>query len=430
MRICSSCGAQIEDDALFCEDCGQSVSAPGAAAQGVAPPPVAAPPPYAPQQPQPQQSPQQLPQQQPTRQQYGQQPPYGGAGQQPQQPPYGAPQIGVPQVKKSKVNIIIPVCTAAVLIIAFLVLWFTGVITVGKGSGGPSGAPQTSGAVRDRDDDVVTATPSESSATPAPSATTTHAPRPPETSPDPPTASPGNTEVPATTATATATPDTPKPTPPDPPTEPPKPPADNWAAAYLEVIDDLIRRHGEGAVETISEWETPLMTGVCMLRLIDFDNDGNYELYCAWLDSPRPFEYPLLYKQAVYGYNGGLVTLMAERPVSNPGTDVSPSVKFLSKYGRVLIVDINEICFGSYIALEDGVMHSVLDYYYDFWDNENHSVDGYPATEDDIWYIIAEMEVMADIEEVYFFSMDQDEARSELYRALETIARLERAMDN
>jgi len=215
----------------------------------------------------------------------------------------------------------------------------------------------------------------------------------------------------------------PKPSPKPSPSPLPEPPQDNTsqdsirAAAYLNVIDRLIARYGEGEISTDNYFEDPCMTGLGVVRLIDFDGDGTYELYCAYSNDEASF----VNKQAIYGYGDGLITLMEECNVSNPGTDVSPSTTFLSRFGKVFLVEVNEIVHGRYLTVQDGKMVSVLDYYYDFWDEGNSSVNGVPATEDEVMYAIAEMENGGDIERIdYYYPTDN----SVIIKTQETIKQL------
>jgi len=200
-----------------------------------------------------------------------------------------------------------------------------------------------------------------------------------------------------------AKPDAPeKPTPQPPPPQPEEPAGGNWAAAYLGVIDELITRYGEGKILEGGFYGDDCLSGVGIVRLIDFDGDGDYELYCAYSNG----ETPLINKQVIYGYDGRLVTIMEERDVSNPGTDVSPSVTFLYKYGIVFLVQVNQIVDGKYYALEHGRLLPVFEYYYDFWDETYHSVNGTPVSEDDLMYAISEMEAGGVKEHIDFYDID------------------------
>lgn len=54
------------------------------------------------------------------------------------------------------------------------------------------------------------------------------------------------------------------------------------AKAYLNVIDQLILSHGEGAIDRMPFDNGGIMKGTAIIRLIDFDGDGKQELYCAY----------------------------------------------------------------------------------------------------------------------------------------------------
>ena len=161
-----------------------------------------------------------------------------------------------------------------------------------------------------------------------------------------------------------------------------------WAGAYLDVINNLISQYGEGVVRTASFSDDIFMFGVGMVRLIDFDGDGTYELYCAyakdegfWVDS-----------QVVYGYDNGLITLLEECGVSSPGTDVCPSTMFLSKDGKVYLI-VDDGMDVTYYTLKDGKFVSVFNYYYD-WDNEenpNNTVNGEAVSVEELKAAIDEM---------------------------------------
>ena len=176
-----------------------------------------------------------------------------------------------------------------------------------------------------------------------------------------------------------------------------------WAAAYLTVVDNLIAKYGEGRVDTAFGCE--YLTGVAIVRLIDFDGDGTKELYCAYANEGAPWAN----KQVIYGYDNGLVTIMAERDVSNPGTDVSPSTTFLSKGGKVYLIDVNEIVDGRYLEIRDGKVVTVLYYYFDFWEEADNKLNGVVVSEDEIWAACDEMEAGGVVERIdYPFDGDTD----------------------
>lgn len=192
------------------------------------------------------------------------------------------------------------------------------------------------------------------------------------------------------------------------------------ATAYIKVINSLIRQYGEGRIVQNSFDDGESMLGVGIVRLIDFDGDGKHELYCAYADGNGDW----VNKQSIYGYDNGLVELLKERNISNPGTDVSPSTTLLSKNGNVYLVDVVEIVDGNYFTVQDGKMVSVLNYYYDFFEDKNFTLNGADATKADILAAIEEMEVDG-TKEIISFTYDVDS--DELIKTQETIIKIEKA---
>lgn len=200
---------------------------------------------------------------------------------------------------------------------------------------------------------------------------------------------------------------------PDPPPTPlPDPEAGDRgrAAAYLDAIRDLTRRYGEGVYETVTVEgnSVNLMTGLCIVFPIGNDGDDYAAILCAYLESGSHYTYPLVWKQVIYGYDNGLVTLMEERPVSNPGTDVSPSVTILNASGTLYLVDVNQICDGHYYTVRDGRLVSDLDYYDDFWEDTDHRVNGVPVEYDELLRAIDEIEAGGEVFRIYFYEPEPD----------------------
>ena len=171
-------------------------------------------------------------------------------------------------------------------------------------------------------------------------------------------------------------------------------PENAWAEAYLGVVNRLIDQYGEGAIEPNDYYYGVHMTGVGVVRLIDFDGNGVYELYCAYQDHDRPW----VNKQIIYGYDNGLIVLLEECRVSNPGTDVSPTTIFLTKDGKVYLVDEYEITDGNYYTLQDGEMVSVFSYYYNWLDGGPAVINGDTVTEEEGAAAIEEMRAGGTIE--------------------------------
>lgn len=144
------------------------------------------------------------------------------------------------------------------------------------------------------------------------------------------------------------------------------------ANAYLEVINELVTKFGAGAVKVDSDYQ---ITGLGVVRLIDFDNDGNYELYCAFSTDGFCVD-----TERIYSFHDNTAVLIMEGGVSNPGTDVSPCTTFLSKDGKTYIWHQYEICTGSIETVEKNSMVVIITYYDDFWDEINYKLDGKPCT--------------------------------------------------
>jgi len=180
-----------------------------------------------------------------------------------------------------------------------------------------------------------------------------------------------------------------------------------WAGAYLDVINNLISQYGEGVVRTASFSDDIFMFGVGMVRLIDFDGDGTYELYCAYAKDEGFW----VNSQVVYGYDNGLVTLLEECGVSSPGTDVCPSTMFLSKDGKVYLIVEYGISDVTYYTLQDGKFVSVFNYYFD-WDyeeNPNNTVNGEAVSVEELEAAIDEMDAGGTIDYYsFYYNIDPD----------------------
>ena len=131
-------------------------------------------------------------------------------------------------------------------------------------------------------------------------------------------------------------------------------------AAYTSVIRDLTDRYGVGVIAPTMIDDGNWMTGLAVVRLVDFDGDGTPELLVAYQNTAGQYAN----RQAVYGYdNGYLVTLMADRPVNNFGTDVSPSITLLEKNNVIYLMDAHELA-GDYLTLENGAFVSKIHFDY------------------------------------------------------------------
>ncbi len=191
-----------------------------------------------------------------------------------------------------------------------------------------------------------------------------------------------------------------------------------WSEAYLNVINNLINQYGEGAIEAEENDITgaEVMTGVGIVRLIDFDGNGTYELYCAYADGSEGW----VNRQIIYGYDNGLVVLLEESEVSNPGTDITPETTFLSKDGNVYLVEKYEMKMGNYYTLQNGEMISVLSYMYGFG-GESDTLNGASATYEEVQTAIEEMESGGTMEQISFY---YDVSTTELIKTKDTIAKI------
>ena len=148
------------------------------------------------------------------------------------------------------------------------------------------------------------------------------------------------------------------------------------AKAYNKVINELVTEFGAGALNSDSDYQ---IIGLGVVRLIDFDNDGNCELYCAF--SADGF---CVDTERIYSFYDNTAVLIMERGVSNPGTDVSPCTTFLTKDGKTYIWYQHEICTGSIETVEKNSMVVIMTYYDDFWEDINYKLNEKPCTKEEL----------------------------------------------
>lgn len=148
------------------------------------------------------------------------------------------------------------------------------------------------------------------------------------------------------------------------------------AEAYLKIINELVTKYGAGVIKSESDYS---IIGLGVVRLIDFDNDGNYELYCAFSTDGFCVD-----TERIYSFHDDTADLIMESGVSNPGTDVSSCTTFLSKDGKTYIWHQYEICTGSIETVEKNSMVVIMTYYDDFWDEINYKLNGKPCTKEEL----------------------------------------------
>lgn len=95
--------------------------------------------------------------------------------------------------------------------------------------------------------------------------------------------------------------------------------------AYREVIAELEAEHGTAYD---GDW---YRIGLCMAKLIDFDNDGIPELFCSYSPQGAPVHDAFTYEDVIYGYRDGSAVVLYSGRGSNFGTGVKPGLHFLIK---------------------------------------------------------------------------------------------------
>lgn len=94
----------------------------------------------------------------------------------------------------------------------------------------------------------------------------------------------------------------------------------NIYSAYLEVVENLIQQHGNIKVSKQGYY-----TGLAIVKLIDFDNDGKTELYCVYSENNDVYAN----KQEVYALTDNKnLSSVYKGDVNNLGTSVEPYVHY------------------------------------------------------------------------------------------------------
>ena len=135
-----------------------------------------------------------------------------------------------------------------------------------------------------------------------------------------------------------------------------------WASAYLEIVEELQAEYGEGQKFTLYGEEC--FIGLVVVRLIDFDQDGQPELFCSL--APSDGSIPI---QMVYGYNGEIV-LLFNKPAGMRGGSNPSSHVWQTKDNAIYLVQYDSY-LEYYWELQNGefsVVHEL--------NVENHSYDG------------------------------------------------------
>ena len=189
--------------------------------------------------------------------------------------------------------------------------------------------------------------------------------------------------------------------------------------AYLNIISRLTAEYGEGYTDVHDAGFIAFdaVKGAGIVRLVDFDGDGNFELYCAyqknadWVDT-----------QIIYGFNeNGVYVLLEECPVSNPGLSFDPCVIFLEKDGIVYLKDVQRRTNGRYLAVKNGKMTSVLTYVYNNSSSPASSADGVMMSGDSVLEIIEQTESGGTLKRINFSGFLDPDVLTETKNTIDAI---------
>ncbi len=132
----------------------------------------------------------------------------------------------------------------------------------------------------------------------------------------------------------------------------------SWEGAYLDIINDLTEQYGAGAVDTA-------YTGLVIVKLVDFDQDSQPELFCAYMDSKHYAE------QRVYTYteDGAQLLLTFQTGFSNY---CSPLTTLLEKDG-LYYIKVKDGAQDMYYGMTDGefVQTDYIQYGVNTWNGES-----------------------------------------------------------
>lgn len=130
-------------------------------------------------------------------------------------------------------------------------------------------------------------------------------------------------------------------------------------AAYRDKVEELIGKYGKPAVKD------SYYGGVAFVRLIDFDDDGNEELYCAYAEQNGYVD-----QQEIWGFKNGKIISLAKEDINYIGSGTEPFIKFTIEDFKVYALFGNRTVLGNetvnsdnkeiYIGIENG--KSILKY--------------------------------------------------------------------
>ena len=138
---------------------------------------------------------------------------------------------------------------------------------------------------------------------------------------------------------------------------------------YLEIINHLIHEYGEGTIASQSDpYPQEALTGLVVAKLIDFDQDGQPELFCSYRSMDDAFA-PIAH-QTVYGVKNGSVQILFHEDAgskggANPGSTIqihNDGTPYIFRYDGSVV---------DYLALQDDefILAHQINYDTSSWDD-------------------------------------------------------------
>ena len=131
-----------------------------------------------------------------------------------------------------------------------------------------------------------------------------------------------------------------------------------WASAYLEAIEELTAEYGEGRVEN------GCFAGLVLVQLIDFDGDGQVELYCAGAPGEN-----MMVDGYVYSYDGTSSQFLASIGVGNSNKSTPLSVH--KKKDGITYIMMKDGAQDHLFTLKDGAFIRTDMISYSCWNDES-----------------------------------------------------------
>ncbi|MBQ7916334.1 MAG: hypothetical protein IJ315_06060 [Firmicutes bacterium] len=165
----------------------------------------------------------------------------------------------------------------------------------------------------------------------------------------------------------------------------------SMSEAYLQVVQNLIAEYGEGNI--IENPGSKFLTDLVAVKLIDFDNDGQEELFCSFV-TPE-LEYAAAQEQ-VYAHKDGEAVLIYDAVCGTRGGVYPHTWIQKTKDGIIYITKVDGQ-MEYYLTLKDGVFveeHVVmLDWgsldsdgkSYGSWNGEKMEASAFEAKYDEFW---------------------------------------------